>query len=115
MVFLFLGGLTVAVGAAQAWAEHSAQVRKASMIAGGVYCVVVGAILLAFAPMPAGERVLIAFCLVTSPGIGYLAGAIDGGLFLVADMVRHHLPDGREEIAPSLDLEGPLGDDRAPP
>lgn len=110
VVFLYLGGLTVAVGVAQALAERSAQVRKASMITGGIYCIAMGGILLAAAPMTSGERVLIAFCLVTGPGIGYLAGALDGGLFLVADMVRRHLPDGTAEFPSEATAEDPAGE-----
>ena len=114
VVFLHLGGLTVAVGVAQALAEHSAQVRKASVITGGSYCVIMGGILLAAAPLTSDDRVYLALCLVTGPGLGYLAGALDGGLFLVADMVRRHLPDGKVEVAGEVPAEEPCVDQGQP-
>ncbi|NLE99025.1 MAG: hypothetical protein GX596_13715, partial [Propionibacterium sp.] len=84
------------------------------VITGGSYCVIMGGILLVAAPLTSDDRVYLALCLVTGPGLGYLAGALDGGLFLVADMVRRHLPDGKVEVAGEVPAEEPCVDQGQP-
>lgn len=99
IVYAFLGLLTVVVAAAQAWVESPQRVRHASMFAGAVYtaCWGVGISLVTAA---AGSPYLrIDFPLLVSSAfgggvvgmlLGYLAGAVDGGVFLLADLVRNH-------------------------
>ena len=89
---IFLTGIFFAVvGAAQAIMFEGKKPREASMIAGGVagfLCVVAfGIIEEAMSP---GETASAALCsVVCCPIAGYLAGTTIGGIWLVADYLRH--------------------------
>lgn len=110
-VYLFIGGLTVVVGCAQAMTDHSAQVRRASIIAGGVYCGLAGGLV---ALLFNGVEMMVPalfFAAIPGLGLGYLAGALDGGLFLIADIVRRHWPGEQGDESPVGD--DPLGGERA--
>ncbi len=87
-VFVFIGLLTVVVGIAQAMFPYGNGPRRASMVAGAAYCGVlslVGGFLSGgFGPGSCG----ILGSLIVGAPLGYLIGATEAGVFLVADKVR---------------------------
>lgn len=87
-VFVFIGMLTVVIGIAQAMFPYGNGPRRASMVAGAAYCGVlslVGGFLSGgFGPGSCG----VLGSLILGAPLGYLMGAIEAGVFLVADKVR---------------------------
>jgi uncharacterized membrane protein YGL010W len=107
-VYAFFGLLTVVVAIAQTLFPFGNEPRWASMCAGVVYCWVwclIGGV--------AAGNLFIAlwglFCsVVVGPAFGYLVGAIEAGVFLVADKVRQRwFPDRKADYDTSSDFGAP--------
>lgn len=102
-VFLFFGSLTVVIGVAQALFPYGNEPRWASMIAG---CVYLGVWTIATAVVM--QDVTAGMCgtvgsFLFGPPLGYLTGAIEAGVFLLADKVRTRwFPDTDKSEADSM-------------
>jgi hypothetical protein len=85
--FAFVGGLTVVVGAAQALLASGLGPRASSTLSGMVY-VAIWILVLHLTNDAPGMIVALIWCIVCGGVAGYLCGAIEAGVFLVADKVR---------------------------
>ncbi|MCO6043833.1 hypothetical protein NG895_07925 [Aeoliella sp. ICT_H6.2] len=106
-VFAFIGGLTIAVGVAQAFFPYGDAPRWASAIAGVAYSLLWWVAFVVVYGTWDGEFLCVAFSsVIWGPLLGYLCGACEAGVFLVADMVRKRwFPDEAEEILQDQDWE----------
>lgn len=102
-VFAFFAGLIATVAAAQALLFGGNDPRRASIYSGWVYCVVMPGVLevlsgvVGLAGQRSGGPVLLVGCISLSAMllggvVGYVAGALAAGVFLIAELVREALP-----------------------
>ncbi len=93
-VFLFFGMLTVVIGVAQALFPYGNEPRWASMIAGFVYLEVWSIATAIVLQDWTGGLCGMVGAFVFGPPIGYITGAVEAGVFLLADKVRNRwFPD----------------------
>lgn len=102
-LFAFLSGLISWVGIAQAAFHGKRSPRQVSVVAGLVYfeIVFIGAYLFQGSPRKFSALELFCSLIGSVPGgtgCGYLAGALVGGVFMLAEVVRNAL--GRLQRAP---------------
>jgi hypothetical protein len=97
-----VGGFISIVGAAQAFLFGGKQPRTASIIAGAlIYSLALAAVWIASGPRIYGTSALLVSASFTIAGgafLGYLAGVIIGGVFLVADKLRNQLSRRQAEL-----------------
>lgn len=90
-VFAFIGGLTAIVALAQMLYEEPKQIRTASLLGGGLFTVVSAIVLGLTTNDPFARISLLITGLLFGPFLGYAAGVLDAGVFLIADRVRKWL------------------------
>jgi hypothetical protein len=103
-----VAGFISIVGAAQAFLFGGKQPRTASIISGAlIYSLAIAASWIASRPFYATPALLIPASFVIAGGamLGYLAGVIIGGVFLVADKLRNRL----SRRQPELNLDASAG------
>lgn len=109
--FAYFGGLSVVVGVAQAMFPYGNQPRWASALAGMGYsllwCIGLGII---YGFLESDLICAMFAAVVVGPMIGYLSGACEAGVFLVADMVRRicfpdPILDRETEVQPAEPLD----------
>ncbi|MFN3189358.1 MAG: hypothetical protein ACE361_02455 [Aureliella sp.] len=90
LLILVFSSYFVVVGAAQAVLFDGEKPREASVIVGAIY-----GILVMFIAMASGSRVwgpgMFLFSFVWAPFAGYLAGTVNGGIWLITDYLRKWL------------------------
>jgi len=90
-VFAFIGGLTVAVALGQMLARSDKEIRNASFMAGALYTLAWCFVMVVVSRMWAQGVVMLVFCFIAGPLLGYVTGVVDAGVFLIADKVRKRL------------------------
>jgi hypothetical protein len=106
------GGLIATVGVSQAILFSGEEPRKASLIVGGVYCLIAAGIAAAFL---AGRFVDAAaasiFAIMWGPLAGYLAGALVGGVFLIAEYGRRGMAKFKQPTEQPVNASNSSADD----
>lgn len=90
-VFAFIGGLTITVAMGQMLARSDKEIRNASFVAGALYTLIWCLVVVVASQMWGEGVLLLVFCFVAGPMLGYVTGVVDAGVFLVADLVRKRM------------------------
>lgn len=106
------GGLIAAVGVSQAMLFSGEEPRKASLIIGGVYCLIAVGIAAALYAHPAEVAAACVFAIMWGPLAGYLAGALVGGVFLIAEYGRRGMTKFKQPTEP-VNVSSSSADDGA--
>lgn len=91
---LSIGSFIVLIGIAQAILFRGARPRMASVLAGGLWFLVLSVWFLVRIGFSFSLLAASSFFVIFGGGIGYLTGALIGGVFLVADHIRRTDPIG---------------------
>lgn len=108
LVYVLFVGLTVVVAVAQAVVQKPSLVRSASIIAGTIYCMAWATIALVdFAGfgIRGGTVAILCGCFPVAMLFAYIAGVVDGGVFLIADVLRRKWGRTNEEPVSELEEE----------